>query len=382
MMEIKMELLTQLKSLAEKQEELAAVTTELRSTHTLLKDRMLELEQRKAAFNDVQHNNSGYIGRVTSTIMKSNEAKAVAGGKSSKHGFDFNAKDILTKSAIITDLGNGDTLSQPQRIGIVGGVALTRRLREAMPIGIATSGTVEWVKQTTAKQLAKPQFGGSPGQREAVAKSESLFSFELAKTDVVTLAHWTQGSRQVFDDEAMLEAFIAGELFDGVERELEREILQGDGTNGEFEGFAMAGNSTPLTGMQTDDTQADLIRRAIAQLQNSSFVPDAVILNPTDYANIELIKTIDGEYVISAPRGLNPPSIWNVPVYVSEYQPVGTFYVASLAQSTTLWIRQDARLLVSDSHADTFTSNLLTWLAELRGCVTISRPAGIISGAF
>lgn len=378
-----MELSTQeLKALADKQQELAALTTELRSTHTLLKDRMLELEQRNAAFNDVPHSKSGYIGRVASTIMKSNEAKAVAGGKSSKHGFDFNAKDILTKSAIITDLGNGDTLSQAQRIGIVGGVALTRRLREAMPIGVATSGTVEWVKQTTAKQLAQPQFGGSPGQREAVAKSESLFSFELAKTDVVTLAHWTQGSRQVFDDEVMLEAFIAGELFDGIERELEREILQGDGTSGEFEGFAMAGNSTALTGMQTGDTQADLIRRAISQLQNSSFVPDAVIVHPTDWANIELIKTTDGEYVIGTPRGLNPPSIWNVPVYVSEYQPVGTFYVASLAQSTTLWIRQDARLLVSDSHADTFTSNLLTWLAELRGCVTVARPAGIISGSF
>ncbi len=372
----------ELKALADKQQELATTTEFFKSKAAALDERMLELEQRRSATNDVQHNSTGYIGRVTSTIMKSSEAKAVAGGKSSKHGFDFNAKDILTKSAIITDLGSGDTLSQAQRIGIVGGVPLTRRLRESMPIGIASSGTVEWVKQTSAKQLAKPQYAGSPGQREAVPKSESLFTFELAKTDVVTLAHWTQGSRQVFDDEVMLEAFIAGELFDGIERELEREILQGDGTNGEFEGFAMAGNSTPLTGMQTGDTQADLIRRAISQLQNSSFVPDAVILNPTDYANIELIKTTDGEYVIGAPRGLNPPSIWNVPVYVSEYQPVGTFYVASLAQSTTLWIRQDARLLVSDSHADTFTSNLLTWLAELRGCVTVARPAGIISGSF
>lgn len=379
-----MELSTQeLKALADKQQELAAVTTELRSTHTLLKDRMLELEQRRSATNDVQHNSSDYIGRVASTIMKSNEAKAVAGGKSSKHGFDFNAKDILTKSAIITDLGNGDTLSQPQRIGIVGGVPLTRRLRENMPIGIATSGTVEWVKQTSAKQLAQPQFGGSPGQREAVPKSESLFTFELAKTDVVTLAHWVQGSRQVFDDEAMLQDFIAGELFDGLERELEREILQGDGTSGEFEGFAKTGNSTPLTGMQTGDTSADLIRRAIAQLQANSFVPDAVIVHPTDWASIELIKTgTGGDYAIGVPRGLNPPSLWNVPVYVSEYQPAGTFYVASLAQSTRLWIRQDARLLISDSHADTFTSNLLTWLAELRACVTVARAAGIISGAF
>jgi HK97 family phage major capsid protein len=373
----------ELKALADKQEELAAATIEFRSTATALKDRMFELEQRRSAMNDLPSSNSGYIGRVASTIIKSNEAKSVAAGKSSKHGFDFNAKDILTKSAIITDLGNGDTLSQPQRIGIVGGVTLSRRLREAMPIGIATSGTVEWVKQTSAKQLAKPQFGGSPGQREAVPKSESLFTFELAKTDVVTLAHWAQGSRQVFDDEALLQSFIAGELFDGLERELEREILQGDGTSGEFEGFAKSGNSTALTGMQTGDTSADLIRRAIAQLQTSSFVPDAIILNPIDYANIELIKTsTGGDYVIGAPRGLNPPSLWNVPVYVSEYQPVGTFYVASLAQSTRLWIRQDARLLVSDSHADTFTSNLLTWLAELRACVTVNRPAGIISGAF
>lgn len=373
----------ELKALADKQEELATTTQFFKNKAAALDERMLELEQKRSATNDVQHNSTGYIGRVTSTIMKSSEAKAVAVGKSSKHGFDFNAKDILTKSAIITDLGNGDTLSQAQRIGIVGGVPLTRRLREAMPIAIASSGTVEWVKQTSAKQLAKPQYAGSPGQREAVAKSESLFTFELAKTDVVTLAHWAQGSRQVFDDEAMLQDFIAGELFDGIERELEREILQGNGTNGEFEGFAKTGNSTPLTGMQTGDTFADLIRRAIGQLQTNSFIPDAVILSPSDWANIELIKTnTGGDYAIGVPRGLNPPSLWNVPVYVSEYQPAGTFYVASLAQSTRLWIRQDARLLVSDSHADTFTSNLLTWLAELRGCITVNRPAGIISGTF
>lgn len=373
----------ELKALADKQTELMAATKEFKAKSAELSERMLELEQRGTARNDTPTVRNGYLAKMVQDITKSEQAKAVADGKASKHGFDFNAKDMLTKSAIISDLGDGNTLPQAQRAGIVGGPALQRRLRMVMPMSVATSGTVEWVRQTNGKQLAEPQFAGSPGQREAVPKKESSFTFALAKTDVVTLAHHTTASRQVMDDEALLQAFITGELLDGVERELEREILQGDGTDGEFEGFAKSGNSTALTGAQSGDNQADLVRRAIAQLENSSYVPDAIIVNPLDWADIELIKSqTEGDYVIGVPRGLNPPSLWGLPVYSSEYQPQGEFYVASLAQSCRLWVRQEARILMSDSHGDNFTSNLLTWLAELRACITVVRPGGIISGSF
>lgn len=357
-----------------------------------IKEKLLQLEKKAAAGSE-----EGRGGRPDPILelakkFSTDEAiKAVFAGRGPKAGMSFKADSIFETKATITNVspGSGDTMSQAQRIGIVGTAQpdVDTAILSAIPRGVASSSTIEWIRMTSAKSalLGKPQYdASSPAFREGAAKQEIAPAFSLTKTDVVTVAAWLPVSRQAIDDSGELRGFLTNELFDSVRRELVREVLAGDGADGEMEGLATSGLTTAPPAAVSGEGNIERIRRSIAALEAKGFAVDSIILHPNDWADIELQKSAGGseEFLAGVPRGANPSSLWNKPVMSHEYQPEGTFVVGALAQSMKLWTRQDAQLLVSDSHGDNFTKNILVMLAELRAAVTIVRPAGLIRGTF
>ena len=358
----------------------ASELKELRGQVTSLSDAFTSMAQKRTnGYGLIGTKSRNPVGSLAAELLQADQFRAVARGLNRQFGQDINMKALLglgTKSVLVTDV-DGDTVSQPQRIGLVSSTpSLVRRLRDVIPVGSASSGTVEWVRQTNAKQLAASQFGD--GAREAVAKKASDFTMVPTKTPVETIAHYTEASRQVIDDTDGLEAFIRAELLDGIERELERQILEGDGTDGELDGFGSSDNYVALTSANTGDNAVDLIRRALAQLEANGYLPDSIVLNPLDWAAIELVKTEEGVYTAGVPRQVLPASLWGVSVYPSQYVTPGDAIVAALGQTTRLWVREEGRLLVTDSHAENFTSNVLTFLAEMRAAMTVTRKQGVI----
>lgn len=356
-----------------------------------LKEKLLKLE-RKAAAGDIAFGEGAAnpLAALAKKLTESETIRDVFAGRLTKGGIDVKASDIFETKATITNQSTGVStpMSAVQRVpGIVvpGAVDVNDAILQAIPRAVATSSSIEWVKMTAAKQLAGSQFAsGSPPEREGVAKKQSAFTFALQRVDVVTLAHWTPVSRQALADVSGLAEFLRAELFDGVRREVIRQVLVGDGTDGDMEGFGTAANVSTLPAAVSGEGRIERIRRTIAKLQALGYSPDAIFLNPLDWADIELQKSTGGseEFLAGVPRGANPAALWNVPVYAHEYQPEGTLTVAALAQSATLWVRQEAQLLVSDSHADLFIKNAVAMLAEARAAFTVARSNAICRGAF
>lgn len=350
-------------------------------------ERLRTLEAKLASGNDLPYEQTGgdELKKAVDLLRKSEGIAAVLKGHSTKAGVDVSAAAMgfATKSAIVSDSATGYR-APSQYVGIESSrPQLINRLRDLIPVAPATSGSVEWLQQTNAKQLAAPQYAAeSPPLRDGAPKKRSNFVMTPKTSPVITLAHHEEASRQVLNDNLLLLDFLRGELFDGVERALEQGILDGAGTSGELDGLGDASNYTALTGATTGDTEVDLIRRGIGQLQAAGFVPDAIVLNAADWAVIELSKSQQGEYVAGDPRLSQEPTLWGVRVFPSQYQDAGQFVVGSFSQSMRLWVRQEAALLVSDSHAENFTKNIVTMLAEARMCLTITRAAGIIKGTF
>lgn len=351
-----------------------------------LKEKLLKLERKAAAGAEEFQGRADPLRAVAKSLADSEQVRAVFTGHSTKGGIQIKSADLFETKATITNQSTGAAtpMSAAQRVGIITPAAVDVNLAilQAIPRGVATSSSVEWVKMTAAKQLAESQYG-SP-EREGVPKKESAYTFALQRVDVATIAHWTPVSKQAISDVDGLREFLAAELFDGVRREMIRQILVGDGTDAEMEGFGTAGNSTTLAAAVSGEGRIERIRRTIAKLQAAGFTPDAIFLHPEDWADIELQKSAGGseEFLAGVPRGANPPALWNVPVYASEYQPEGMLTVGALAQSTTLWMRQEAQLLATDSHSDYFIKNAIALLAEARAAITISRPNAIARGAF
>lgn len=345
-------------------------------------EKLLELERKFAERGDppMFASKASSANTLARELHKDAGFEALLRGESKSYGKRFDLHGLLTKSALVTSNDTAQAQRMPGAVGIDAG----RRnwIQQVVPIMRTTAANVEYVRETGSRRDAEAQAAGSPLAREAVAKKESAFTFEAISLPVVTLAHYTQTSRQLANDVPSLTDFLGDALMQGIMYTLEAQIL-GEGTGtGAIAGVRASGNHTAYNAGVTGDGQLDTLRRAVAMIEQSNMTADTVILNPQDFAAIEVEKSTSGGYLAGQPRGSGATQLWGCNVYSSAAMDAGEFVVMSAQQATQLWIREDSILRVSDSHGEAFVQNVLTWLAEGRFCFGVTRPAGVIYGTF
>jgi HK97 family phage major capsid protein len=368
----------QLKALADKQEELGRATESIKNFRTETLDKFLDLERRMST--QPPSGNGMPTDSLAEIVIKSDSAKDVREGKTRNSGFAVKATDLFgdfeRKNTVVN---SGNVIQAATRNPMIVGNAQRRLfIREVMPVGIATSNSVETTRESVFVNNAGAQYA-SPAF-EGVVKNESGITLELLENRVVTLAHFLKVSKQALSDQPQLSNFLSQRLLYGLNLKLEDQILNGTNSSGQMSGLLHAGNFTAYSAHQTGDTKIDTIRRAIGQLQNNDFVPDVVVVNPSDWTGIELTKTSTGEYVFSQAALAAMPELWGVHVVVTNSIAAGKFMVADLAQSTMLWMREEGRVELN-LDANDFTKNLVTILAECRATVSVFLVSGIISGS-
>jgi HK97 family phage major capsid protein len=344
--------------------------------------RLRDIEQALARIIGSGGSGSGHLGAPESplrAVIEAPEFVSFRDRRSDRASVPMSARSILSlerRATITSDVGGDDVsprISPAQRGGIAFGPQRTTFIHNLMPNLPATSGSIEYLRETTFDNAAAPQ------SAEGAAKAESSLAFTLMNAPIPTIAHWTKVSRQALSDSAALQQHLDTRLIYGLLVKLEFQVIAGDGTAGGMTGLTHAGNFTPYAGVG-GDTAIDSIRRAIGQLEAISFVPDIVILNPDDWTDIDLLKDSQERYLVGTPKAATTMNLWNRLVYPTPAMTGGKFIVASLAQATTFYSREDANLLLSPSDSDNFTKNLVTALAELRALATVNVPAGVIYG--
>jgi HK97 family phage major capsid protein len=337
-------------------------------------DRILALEQKRGALAGSNLGAPPEGGMLVKSLTGSAEFRAFLEKRMPSAGVPVNVNELLTKNTI-TGSGSNVFAAADRLPGIVA-TTPERRIfvADLLPRFTSTAGSVEYTRESTEINAAGAQAS------EGAAKPESTMTFSLVSLPHATVAHFLKTSRQVLSDSAALQEFLRTRLTYCLRLELDDQVLNGDALTGNMSGMLKTGNFVAYAGGQAGDTKLDALRRAIGQLQTNDYVPDAIVVHPTDWTAIELIKETSGAYIVGAPAGTGPNQLWSIPVAASSAIPLGTFMVAALAQSVQLHIREDAQVMLSDSDTDNFTKNLVTVLAEMRASVSVMRPAGIIKG--
>jgi len=250
-------------------------------------------------------------------------------------------------------------------------------LRDVMNVAPVSSNAVEFVMETEFDED-----GAASQVHEGAPKPQAAMDFELKTAPVVTIAHWMPASRQVLADAAMLQSYIDGRLTYSVQKELEDQILFGSGANGQMLGVHNTPGVVTVGAPDGTDTIIDHIRRSIGLVRSSEYMATGIILNPQDWATIELIKGSDDHYVwVSVPDG-GVSRLWRVPVIETTAMQEGRFLIGAFGLGAQLWDRQQATIRVSEHHEDYFTRNIVAILAELRMALTVYRPRAFVKGTF
>lgn len=286
---------------------------------------------------------------------------------------------IEIKNAV-TELGSGagaaGEIIVPQRVPdwvTPPNVILT--IRDLLPSGRTISNSIDFVQETGFTNSAAPV-------AEGALKPESSLEFTLQSAPVRVIAHWLQASKQVLDDIPQLESYIDTRLRYGLKLVEEQQLLAGDGTGQNLLGLIPQATPFDKTRRKPGDTRIDVVRRAMTQLRLSQYAPDAIVMHPTDWEDIELTKNTFGGYIWANPASRLGPTLWGLPVVISTSLAPGEFLVGAFKIAAQIWDREDVTVDISTEDRDNFIRNMVTIRCEERLALTVYRPESFIFGDF
>lgn len=329
-----------------------------------LADDMLQLKQRGIAMPGLTAITEGWGDQ----LVKSDAYKAFAGGNTQKARVEV--KNTLT--------GADATVAPDRKPGIVPGASPILTIESLYRHVPTSSNAIEFTKEASfTNNAAEVSEGGG--------KAESAITFSLVNQPVSTVAHWIKISRQLAADNAALAAYVDLRMRYGVNRKIETQLVSGDGSAPNIAGFMKSGNYT-AHGYADGDLGSTfkklvLIRKIIGALEAAGYNPDAIVLNPADWATIEidLFTTAAGQMLRSV-SAAGEAMLFGRRVVSSVGMTADTVAVGAFGDHGTIYDREGVVVEMSDSDSDNFTKNLITLRAERRLALASEVPAAIRAG--
>ena len=279
------------------------------------------------------------------------------------------------KAAITSGGASAGPLIQPDRIGMILPMAQRLFLRDLLNWGRTTSNAIEYVQELLFTNNAAPV-------AELATKPESDITFEMKSAPVATIAHWIKASKQVLADAPMLQSYINGRLMYGLKLKEEQQLLKGSGVGLNLNGIYTQATAYANPGVTVQaETPIDRLRLAMLQVALSEFDTDGIVLNPIDWAGIELKKTTDNAYLFASPTGQVAPTLWGRPVVATQAMTAKDFLVGAFRMGAQGWDREDANIEVSTEDGQNFVQNSVTIRCEERVGLTVLRPKAFCKGS-
>ena len=336
------------------------------------KKRMDELEAKAGRIPEPTVNEAKSPGQ---TFIESEEYKAVK-----DKGLPIRSQPVQVKTLITgASLGNlAGYLYPSYRVpGIVEDPRRAARVRSLLNVIPTTAGAIDWIRETGYTNAADVVAEGD-------AKPESAIAFENKSNTIKTIAHWIPVTKQILADAPGLQAYIDSKLIYGLYLKEDDELLYGTGEDGDIHGITTDEDVQTYNWSDgtVGDTKLDAIRRAMTKAYLAYYPVNGIVLHPSDWEDIELLKSSDGLYVwVNVVVG-GQERIWRTPVVISSALTEGTFLTGAFDLGATLWDRQEVTISVSGSHSDYFIKNKLAILCEERVELTVERPESFVVGAF
>lgn len=334
-----------------------------------LADEILQIKQKSASIHEgeVEAKTAGDL------FVKSDDYKRIQAKMSGASRIGNMAVEV--KNTITNTVGN--TYSD-RRPGVVGGAFRPLVLESLLASLPTSSNAVDYVRENVFTNSAAEVAEGSDS-------AESSITFTAVQEPVCNIAHWVKISRQLAADFQALAAYINTRLMYGVNLKVENQIIQGNGTAPNMSGFTKSGNFT-AHGYANADLGSTLkklvlIRKIIGDLDAASFPADSILLNHTDWAQIEIdmFTTAAGQALFTLDAGGNPV-LFGRRVVPTSAVTADNVMVASLANAATFYNREDVTVEMSDSDDDNFTKRLVTVMATRRCMLAVDRPAAVRYG--
>ena len=249
-------------------------------------------------------------------------------------------------------------------------------------VDLFAQGTTDAV--TITYMVEKTATNAADAVPEGGVKPESALTFDALTETVRKIATWLPVSEEMLADVAQIRAYIDARLRLFVDLTVEKEVLNGSGVAPHLHGILTRPGLSPALAKGATENAADVVFRQAMTIMTTQFLmPDAVVMNPADWAGVVTLKDQNGVYYGPGMfSDLPSPSLWGLKVVPTTGMAQGTGLVGAFKVGGQYWKRQGIVVQASNSHADFFIKNLVAIRAETRGMLAVYRPAafGTVTG--
>ena len=292
------------------------------------------------------------------------------------------------KGTLVESAGGNPWVATPQVVpGAV--VALFQPLaaETVLSAGVATGSTVRYIVEGTATSAAA-------GVLEGGSKPESTIGFTYADEPIRKVATFLPLSDEMIEDAPSIQGFVNQQLMSFVNIEVERQLLRGTASGAEIQGL-LTGRSVPVySGGTAAGNKAEQLFKAMNSMRGSAYIePDWVLINPSDYEAIRLLKDDSGQLYgggpFFGPYGNSGPaaasgqitgavdSLWSKPCYVTSSLGSGTAVIGTRA-GAAVWSRGGISVEATNAHSDFFQRDLVAIRSERRLGLAVYRSKAFV----
>lgn len=286
-----------------------------------------------------------------------------------KHGI---IETIYTKALMTTTAGWA-----PESLRIGGFVeAVTRPIQilDIIPLGQTGFEQIVYMEETTRTHAAAEKAEGG-------TFAESTFALTEKSSNVRKITDSLPLTDEQLEDVPQVQGYVNGRLLFGLRQRLDTQVLIGDGVAPNLNGIKNV--SGILTQAKGSDPTPDAFFKLMRQIRvTGRAIPTHIIIHPTDWEDIRLLRTADGIYIWGNPSEAGPERMWGLPVIQSDIDSANTAYVGSFQPPwIMLFERRGVDVQVGFTGTQ-FVEGKRTIRADMRFAFVVFRPAafGTVTG--
>jgi len=331
-----------------------------------LADRLLSIEQK-----GTQPPETKEISTWGAQLIKNARYADFAGG-------NLNKLRVEVKNTLV---GSDTNVAPDRKPAVVSGAVLPFSMEALIPSTPTSSNAIEFTREASFTNSAAEA-------AEGAAKGESALTWSLVNMPVSTVAHWIKISKQLAADAPALAAYVNTRMRYGVNQKVDTQLVVGNGVAPNISGTYDAGNFTAhgyadvaLAAISATLKKYVLIRKVIADLYSAGYPADAIVLNPADWATMEIESfTVASNMIRISINAAGQQTLFGLPVIQAIGMAADTFQVGRFSEAYMIHNREGVVVEMSDSDSDNFTKNLITLRAERRLALATEKPAAVRGG--
>lgn len=276
---------------------------------------------------------------------------------------------------------SGEVIAAGRVDGIKYDPARSVHMRNILPQGTTTSDVVRFVKESAYSD-------GTATKAEGATLGQSDFNLTASNAIVTKIGAYFRVSEEMLADAPAIASYISVRAGEKLMAQEDAQILNGNGTAPNLSGIITdsADFVTGAGGAFYQSVEAanefDVLVAALNQLALSEYQANYIILNPSDFHKILLLKDTQNNYLKDQVYAGLAPNFMGVPVIVNTAIAAGSFLVGNFSIGSQLWTRDNLSVEFYREDGTNVRDGFVTAVVKERVALTNYLPNAFVNGSF